>query len=411
MFKIVRFPSKLEHFFNSMKTEFRFGHFVYFKFLVLLIALSWERRNIQALYRYLDPQMFPHRTRFNNFLHVGRWNPEKTLAKKALEILQQLSPKKGETMYLILDDSKKHKRGTKMDAVGWLFDHLTKKHTRGHQYVKATISFHGYTIPWGVRLYVKKEHSPELKIPFKKITELAAELIGSFNPPEGVNVLVLFDSYYLCPKVVKACRNKKFHFVSTLKSNRNLYLRGRKLKAGVYGNNFFRRKSKSTLKVSKERNIAQYKYVDAGWITVSKLGKLHIIFSRKNKERLIMRIVTDHPTLTAPKMITSYEKRWSIEVFFKDSKQLLGLGHYQNRPYRAAVTHLHLVCFAYALLTHIAIDSSCAQETKPKQARESTSVLQNKLRCIVWEDTAQYLKDLPDEKSVFKELLRLLIAA
>ena len=411
MFKIVRFPSKLEYFFNSMKTEFRFGHFIYFKFLVLLIALSWERRNIQALYRHLDSKMFPHRTRFNNFLHVGRWNPEKTLRKKALEILHRLSPKKGETIYLILDDSKKDKRGTKMDAVGWLFNHLTKKHTWGHQYVKATIYFRGYTIPLGVRLYVKKEHSPELGIPFKKITELAAELIHSFKAPDGVTVLVLFDSYYLCTKVVRACRSKKFHFVSTLKSNRNLYVRGKKLKAGTYGTNLYRRKAKSTLKVSKKRDIAQYKYVDAGWIAVSKLGNLHIIFSRKNKERRIMGIVTDHPSLTAPKMIASYEKRWSIEVFFKDSKQLLGLGHYQNRPYRAAVTHLHLVSFAYALLTHIAIDSSCAQEKQPKQARESTSMLQNRLRCIVWEDTAQYLKDLPDEKLVFKELSRLLIAA
>lgn len=79
---------------------------------------------------------------------------------------------------------------------------------------------------------------------------------------------------------------------------------------------------------------------------VSKLGKLHIIFSRKNKERLIMGIVTDHPTLTASKIITYYENRWSIEVFFKDLKQILGLGHYQNRPYRAAIIHLHLVCFA-----------------------------------------------------------------
>jgi SRSO17 transposase len=70
-----------------------------------------------------------------------------------------------------------------------------------------------------------------------------------------------------------------------------------------------------------------------------------------------MGIVTDYPTLTASQMITSYEARWSIEVFFKDSKQLLGLGHYQNRPYRAAVTHLHLVCFAYTLLTHIALEN------------------------------------------------------
>jgi hypothetical protein len=32
----------------------------------------------------------------------------------------------------------------------------------------------------------------------------------------------------------------------------------------------------------------------------------------------------------------------------KDVKQLLGLGHYQNRPYWAAVTHLPLVYLAYA---------------------------------------------------------------
>ncbi len=38
-----------------------------------------------------------------------------------------------------------------------------------------------------------------------------------------------------------------------------------------------------------------------------------------------MGIVTDYPTLTAPNMITSYEMSWSIDVFFKGPKQLLGL--------------------------------------------------------------------------------------
>jgi len=61
-----------------------------------------------------------------------------------------------------------------MDAVGWLFDHLTKRHIWGHSYIQATISFRGFTIPWGVRLYVKKEQSDELGVPFKKITELAS---------------------------------------------------------------------------------------------------------------------------------------------------------------------------------------------------------------------------------------------
>ena len=91
---------------------------------------------------------------------------------------------------------------------------------------------------------------------------------------------------------------------------------------------------------------------------------------------------------------------------------LLGLGQYQNGTYRAAVTHLHLVCFAYALLTHIAIERECAQgKRKRKAAKLSTGDLQNELRRIVWDDTADYLKELPSGNQVIKELDRLLIAA
>jgi len=240
---------------------------------------------------------------------------------------------------------------------------------------------------------------------------LAAELIRSLQPPEGLKVIVVFDTYSLCPLVVWACQTQRFHFVSTLKANRNLFLHHQKRKAGEWARGLFQRTAKSTLRIPKEHGSAHYRYVDAGRRHVSKLGMLHIVISKKNKERMPVLIVTDHPSFSAARIIHAYDARWNIEVFFKDTKQLLGLGHYQNRPYTAAVTHLHLVCFAYALLTHIAIESSCAQEKQPKQARESTSVLQNRLRCIVWEDTAQYLKDLPEEKSVFKELSRLLIAA
>jgi len=59
VFKIVRFPSKFNTFFSSLETQFLYKHFEYFKMLVLLIAVTWERRNIQALYRYLDSTSFP----------------------------------------------------------------------------------------------------------------------------------------------------------------------------------------------------------------------------------------------------------------------------------------------------------------------------------------------------------------
>jgi SRSO17 transposase len=411
MFKIVRFPKKLESFFDSLQNEFHWGHFHYFRTLVLLMAISWGRRNVANLYRHLDDRAMPHRSRFNNFLNVDRWQPQVVLHMKASELLQMLRPQAGDTVALILDDSKKQKRGKLMEAVNWIHDPLSKKSVRGHQYVTATLRFRGHTIPWGIRLYINKNDCRTLKRPFKKTTQLAAELIQEFTPPEGVRVLVLFDSYYLCPTVVKACRKKGFRFVSTLKSNRNLYKNGRKLKAGGYGTRLLRRSRKNIYRINKTKGYVKYTYVDAGWLNVSDLGRLHVIFSRKNNESKVLGIVTDDPKLSARQMIQTYDDRWSIEVFFKDSKQLLGLGQYQNVSYEAAVTHLHLVCFAYALLTHIAIMREGEKGKRKPAAHLSTTDLQNEARRMVWDDLTEHLKRFSSGTQIVKELERLLIAA
>ena len=413
MFKIVRFPSKLQPFFGSLTKQFHWDHFTYFQLLVLLICFSWERRTIAALYRYLDADRHTHRSRFNNFLNLSRWQPEKALAQKAYELLYLLRPGKGQVVSLCLDDSKKDKRGKHMEAVGWLHDPLSGTKIRGHQYVQAIIRFRGFTIPFGIRLYVKHKDCAGLHREFKKLTQLAAELIQSFQAPAGVRVMVLFDSYYLCPAVVRACRAKGFSFVSTLKSNRNLFKNGRKLKAGEYGKQLFKSKGKQRFSMKKPSGTVCFHYVDAGWMSLSGIGNAHVVYSRKNKEKNIVPIVSDDPNLSARQMIRTYTTRWSIEVFFKDTKQYLGLGQYQNGTCRAAVTHLHLVCFAYALLTHIAITGECAQAKKNAKvaACPTTSSLQNELRRIVWDDLVEYLKDLPSGDSVVKELSRLLIAA
>ena len=66
-----------------------------------------------------------------------------------------------------------------------------------------------------------------------------------------MKVVVLFDAYYLCQAVVQACRDQRFCFVSTLKSNRNLFKQGWHLKAGHYGKNLFRRRRPETIATAK----------------------------------------------------------------------------------------------------------------------------------------------------------------
>jgi len=411
MFKIVRFPRKLETFFHSLSDQFHWEHFEYFRMLVLLMAFAWGRRTITNLYRHLDDSTHSHRTRFNNFFNVGRWDPEEFLAFKAHELLKILKPKKGEVAELIIDSSNKQKKGKRMEAVGWIYDPVSGRKYKGHTYVKAAIRFRNYTIPLGIRLYVKAELCGALGMEFKKLTHLAAELIETCSPPEGLKVYALFDIYYLCPVVVNACKRKGFHFIAPVKSNRNLFKNGRKLKAGKYAKNLFRRSTKQAFTLKKQDRTKQFQYVDAGWMEVSSLGSLHLIVSRRKGERTGISLVTDDKKLTPKKMIEFYDDRWNIEVFFRDAKQLLGFGQYQNSTYRAAVTHLHLVCFAYALLTHIAIEGESAQGKTKQSKIPSTADLQNELRRIVWEDFSKQVRKLPDGKKIFRELDRLFIAA
>jgi SRSO17 transposase len=410
MFRIIRVPPILDQFFRPLQPCFHWDHGAYFRLLVLVIAFAWGRRNVANLYRYLDP--IHHRSRFNNFFLVSRWDAEAALRQKAQELLRSCRPRKGEMLYLIIDDSKKAKRGRSMEAVAIMKDPTTEAYIHGHQYVGAILVFRDYVIPYGIRLYVKPEDARALGLPFYKTTQLAAQLIRELQAPAGVQVMVLFDTYYLCRTVVKACHEQRFSFVSTLKSNRNLFKLGWQLKAGRYGRNLLHRRRTETLVISKPHGSARYRFVDAGWLAVSTLGQVHVAFSRKGSEKKILGLVTDAPDLSAAELIRTYDKRWTIEQFWKDAKQLLGLGQYQNRSYRAAVIHLHLVCFAYALLTHLCLQRAGAQGQRKshKAAGLSTTAAQEHLRRLLWDDLITYLREPHHGQSVLEELERLRVA-
>jgi len=119
MLKIVGIPPQLDKFFRSLKTCFHWEHFEYFRKLVLAVAVAFGSRNVSNLCRHIDEKGRPHRTCFNNFLNVCRWEPKAALRLKADEMLDRLGPQRGDVVELIVDDSRKEKRGRQMDAVAW----------------------------------------------------------------------------------------------------------------------------------------------------------------------------------------------------------------------------------------------------------------------------------------------------
>ena len=212
--------------------------------------------------------------------------------------------------------------------------------------------------------------------------------------------------------MVKACRDKRFHVVATLQSHRSLCKPGWQLKAGRYGRQPFRRRPPDTLGLTKPHGSARYRVVDAGWLAVSTPGALHVGFSRQGTATKIRGLVTDAPQLSAADTIRTYDKRWTIVQGRKDTKPLLGLGQYQNRSYEAAVTHLHLVCFADALLTHRCLQNTGAQgqPTRHKAADLSTAAAQDQLRGLLWEDLSTDLTEHRHGQPVIEARERLRVA-
>ena len=409
MFKIGKIPRWLESFFSSLLPNFLWDHGSYFQSLVLALAFAWGRRNVTNLYRFIDAHK--HRTRFNNFFHCVRANLSELLRLKAAELLQMAEFLGEKRVYLIIDDTRKGKRGKYMEAVGFIYDDLLDKVIQGHLYVVSLLRVRPVLIPFGVKLYVKKELCPQLGLEFQKMTEIAASFIQSFQPPQGLEVIVLFDSFYLCPVVLRAVREKGFHFISTLKDNRKLFIGASKSDVATYKKKAFKKGKKKRLYLGQK---VQFAYKDMGWRQIRRLGRARIVLSRKNSQRKILAIVTDHPTLSAENIIRAYANRPQVEQFFKDAKQLLGLGQYQNRSYKAAVTHLHLVLFAYALLTHLRLYKARGAKGKRKRrevAGMSVFEAQIQLRHLVWEEIVKYLEQIREPKRVFKELRRLIVAA
>jgi hypothetical protein len=310
------------------------------------------------------------------------WDPVAVIQEATLGLLKRLKPQENERIYLIIDDTKIEKRGTRMDGLGTYHD-TAKKHITGHDVVSAVLLFRGLVLPWAMDLHeakkkprrckpsVRRRKSKE-KRPFVKTTERAARIIESFpDLPWDLDVVVLFDSYYLCSKVVKACKNRGFVFVSRAKKNRKIFVQSGKKRE--YSTNVSKRGS---LLFRKMRNIQTIrggskgtrKFRVIGEIgRLSKVGTVKLVFSQEyQRSRKIVCLVTNNKKMTNRHVLDAYAQRWWIEVFFKEAKQHLGLSDYQTGHYEGIQKHLYLVAIAFALLTHVRLDGRRAKGKRKK---------------------------------------------
>jgi len=363
---INHLPSFLQRFFTPMRPALSRPQFGHLWSLVLAVVLSV--RDAKLLHLSALTPAAGHRTRRGAFLSHSDWDAPALVERATCDLLASMKPHAGETVYLILDDTRIAKRGSRMDRLSKIWDHKQQKFVRGHIVLTSAVAFRGVVLPWRLQLWKPKGQPASAYAPrYRKLTDLAATMVRAFQPPvAGMTVRVLFDAFYLCPAVCRACADRGFTFFSVAQRNRQFTTdngKRRKLVNLMPGLLKHRGRNVHMKRAHGRRATLRLASADG---RLSRIGRVRLVVSKRpaGPWRRTVAIVTDETKLDPRRIVAIYETRWLIEVLFKELRQDLGLGDYQMLAEDGIVHHLHVCCLAHLLLTHQSLQRLGAQARK-----------------------------------------------
>jgi len=155
---------------------------------------------------------------------------------------------------------------------------------------------------------------------------------------------VLMDSWFTCEAFIRAVRRVK---------NQTVHLIGMyntaKTKFDYLDQKFTYSQIRNILGRAKRCRKLRLYYKEALVSYKDQLVKM--FFSRQGKNGKWRVFITTDIELSFISMIKTYQIRWSVEVFFKEAKQLLGLGKCQSNDFDAQIADTTITMIQHILLT------------------------------------------------------------
>ncbi|MNL06263.1 Transposase DDE domain protein [compost metagenome] len=239
--------------------------------------------------------------------------------------------------YLVIDDVVLDKTGRKIQGIHRLFSSsldttvlalnvVVMGWTNGKVFIPLTFRFWKPPREKGSRLAFDGT-------PFRTKIELAIEMLGWARSRGFKPTAVLFDAYYLADPVVARLKKFKWQWVSRLKSNRVLLVDGMKLQLKRWD-------ALAEVGWARHRGASE-RCVLPGW------GEARVIALVGKHDKEPRYLIGSNPEWGRGRIISLYGHRWDIEVSFRNTKQLVGLGDCQCRSFRAQENHVALVMLGY----------------------------------------------------------------
>jgi len=293
------------------------------------------------------------RSCLDRFLLEANWSAQEVNRRRVERLNSQPQTASQPGGALIIDDTLTHKTGSKMEGAGRFYDSSAGRYVWGHNLVTCNYAKGQVSWPINFRVYRKREQcEPE---EFQTKLELACELIGEAVGKLGVKAsVVLFDSWYLCPKLAEYIASLGLDWISEAKSNRMVWIARKRMSLAEYA-------ASLPTEAFREAEIYGRRYwYFSRCLWMSKLGKVRVAIAYPSTalrasdnaalEGEPKFLVTNRLDWEKHKILRTYTWRWEIEAFYREVKQHLGLEDYQLRGLRGILRHWCLVLVAYSFL-------------------------------------------------------------
>jgi len=274
---------------------------------------------------------------------------------------------------LIIDDTDLPKTGRKIELIGKIFSHVT--HTSnlgfkglfmgyhdGKSFFSLDFSLHGekgknQNKPYGLTPAQAKKRYSKKRDKTSKASERTNDYFLS-KIDSMINMIhlaiakgirfdyLLVDSWFTCFELVKfiVSRRIKCHFIGMIKMGKTRYGAFCKSLTAKEIVDLLRRK-----RMTKRSKLLGCYYTET--IVDFKGIRVKLFFCKSSKKGNWNGMMTTNTELTFEQAYKIYSTRWSVEVFFKESKQHLGLGKCQAQDFDAQITATTVCLLQYNLLS------------------------------------------------------------
>jgi hypothetical protein len=309
--------------------------------------------------RCLQNQIDAQKDTYYRFLNYERFNWRKFVYLLALKVIALCKDVPLREKVLIVDDSVSPKSGENIELVSYHFDHKVRRSILGNRYLQ--LGYHNGLnfFPVDVALNASSNR------PNKKIKEIDKRTCGWKRRQEALDkkttvlvqmidrawnagidaAFVLFDSWFAHDDIISKIYRIGYGVICRLKRGRVRYTyQGKQFTLKQLWQQVARKK---TTWIEKHNIKGVCLNAD-----LPKTGPVRILFVSDGRKEWHAFLCTDLEMEPA-KILSYYARRWSIEMFFKDAKQMLYMGKEQSHTFDALVACYSLVMARYLLLVYI----------------------------------------------------------